>query len=539
MSTYLRDFNVHATPQTQAIPFTLQTPNHAGGYGWEVDDWTRLRRFLVLGSENGTYYVDERKLTAENTRVVLRCIATDGMRAMNEIVQISASGRAPKNDPALFALALAASKGDDAIKRIAFGNLRSVARTGTHLLHFVQFITQFRGWGRGLRRAVGEWFTNQDPGRLAYELIKYQQRDGWAMRDLLRLAHPTPHTDQHRALFHWVTKGWGWVGDQPHPDEALRQVWAMEHLKRLTPATEAAAADLVSQYRLPREAVPSERLSDPLVWEALLNDMPVGAWIRNLATLTRVGLLTALGNQHWNDRTVAMLEDTQRLQRGRIHPIQVLAALRTYAQGRSMRGSTTWTPVPRVVAALDQAFYRTFSVHEPSNMRLHLSVDVSGSMASTQTNGMPFLPAREACAAMVAIMVGTETNLFVSAFDTSLYQMPFTQGQRLDDIARHLGATGGGGTDCALPILWATQEQQPVDCFVILTDSETWQGRVHPAQALAAYRKATGIQAKLAVCALAATGVTIADPQDGLQINLVGLDTAAPQIIADFAAGKV
>jgi len=54
------------TPQSLPIPGSDQVPNSAGGYAWKVDDWTRLHRFLVLGSEGGSYYAIERALTAEN-----------------------------------------------------------------------------------------------------------------------------------------------------------------------------------------------------------------------------------------------------------------------------------------------------------------------------------------------------------------------------------------------------------------------------------------------------------------------------------------
>ena len=96
-----------ATPQREPLLGTAQMPNSAGGYAWAVDDWTRLDRFLVLGSEGGSYYATERALTAENASAVLRCIAADGPRAVRRIVEISEAGRAPKNDPAIFALALA------------------------------------------------------------------------------------------------------------------------------------------------------------------------------------------------------------------------------------------------------------------------------------------------------------------------------------------------------------------------------------------------------------------------------------------------
>jgi hypothetical protein len=86
--------------------------NSAGGFAFAVDDWTRLDRFLILGSEGGSYYATEREADAENAAAVLRCIAADGARVVARIVEISDEGRAPKNDPALFALALAAKLGD-------------------------------------------------------------------------------------------------------------------------------------------------------------------------------------------------------------------------------------------------------------------------------------------------------------------------------------------------------------------------------------------------------------------------------------------
>lgn len=71
-------FSTRQTPQSQAIPGSTQVPNSAGGYAWAVDDWTHLDRFLVLGSEGGTYYIKEQALTAENAQAVMRCIQSDG-----------------------------------------------------------------------------------------------------------------------------------------------------------------------------------------------------------------------------------------------------------------------------------------------------------------------------------------------------------------------------------------------------------------------------------------------------------------------------
>ena len=79
-------FNLKKTPQSAPIPGTSQVRNDNAGYVWAVDDWTRLDRFLILGSEGGSYYASERKLTRDNAEAVLRCIAADGARVVARIV---------------------------------------------------------------------------------------------------------------------------------------------------------------------------------------------------------------------------------------------------------------------------------------------------------------------------------------------------------------------------------------------------------------------------------------------------------------------
>src|SRR5262245_61823972 len=109
MTFYAKYFSRKATPQSQPIPDRNQVENSAGGYVFALDDWARLDRFLILGCEGSTYYATERALTIENALAVTRCLDADGPRTVARIVEISRAGRAPKQNPAIFALALAAS----------------------------------------------------------------------------------------------------------------------------------------------------------------------------------------------------------------------------------------------------------------------------------------------------------------------------------------------------------------------------------------------------------------------------------------------
>ena len=110
MSNYTSFFSTRKTPQNQKIPGSNQQKNNAGGYTWKIDDWQQLDRFLILGAEGPTYYAGQQKLVVDNANAVMNCIKQNGVKVVNKIVEISDSGRAPKNDPALFALAMCLSK---------------------------------------------------------------------------------------------------------------------------------------------------------------------------------------------------------------------------------------------------------------------------------------------------------------------------------------------------------------------------------------------------------------------------------------------
>ncbi|HEV7589792.1 MAG TPA: TROVE domain-containing protein, partial [Longimicrobium sp.] len=484
------------TPQSAPIPGAGQVPNSAGGYAWAVTPWQRLDRFLVLGTEGGTYYVGERELTVEGATAVAACIAEDGVRVVARAAEISESGRAPKNDPALFVLAMAAGMGDEATRAAALEALPRVARTGTHLLHWLRYVQAFRGWGRGVRRAVGAWYLAKEPRELAYQLLKYPQRDGWSHRDALRLAHPRPENDERRALLRRAVTGE--LGEAPDT-EAVRLVRAVAELHADAEVAPARAAALVREHRLTREMVPTQLLNEPVVWEALLERMPLGALVRNLATLTRVGLL-APGSEAARSVS-ARLADAAALRRARVHPVQVLSAMRTYAAGRGFRGKHSWEPVAEVVDALDAAFYLAFGAVEPSGKRMMLALDVSGSMTAP-VQGLEQLSCREASAAMALVTAATEPHHLFTAFTagsrpsmhagfpTGLTTLAISPRQRLDDVLAATAALPFGGTDCALPMLEARSRGWEVDVFVIYTDSETWAGDVHPVQALRQYREA-------------------------------------------------
>ncbi len=539
MMTYAKLASLRRTPQTRPIPGTVR--NDAGGHAFAVDDWTRLARFLVLGSEGGSYYASPRSLTVENAAAVQRCLKADGERAVAAIVGVSEAGRAPKQDPAIFALALAAASPDLATRRAALRALPRVCRTGTHLFQFAVAVEAMRGWGRSLRRAVGAWYGAMPVEALAFQAVKYRSRQGWTHRDLLRLAHPETEEPARRALFDWICRG--------RVSDALPEIVHAFTKVQADGIDGAVAAALIRSHGLPWEALPTGLMKSRAVNEALIERMPVGALVRQLGRLTAAGALAPFseGTEHVR----AVLSDRERLLKARLHPMALLLALKTYASGHGQRGQLAWEPVSSIVEALNAAFYTAFRAVEPTGKRLVLALDVSGSMECSTEAGST-LTAREAAAAMALVTAATEEQWQILGFTAEDGQSwkkgsakgsakgspltPLTIGpsMRLDQAVAATANLTFGATDCSLPMRWALDRGVKADAFVVYTDSETWAGPIHPAQALREYREKTGIPAKLVVVGLVSNGFSIADPEDPGMLDVVGFDNATPAVIADF-----
>ena len=535
----LATIKTRQTPQTpQTVPARAdQVRNNAGGYVFSIDDATRLRRFLTLGVDAGTYYVTEQELTASNAEFLLKLVATNPHLVVDEVVAISTGGRAPRQNPALFALAAVAGMGDDDGRTYALSQLSRVARTGTHLALFAKYVQQFRGWGRGLRRGVANWYLDKTPDALAYQVLKYRSREGWTHRDLLRKAHPQTDDAEKAHLFDYIAHGTNDTTGLPD------LVAAFEEAKT---ASTPRLIELIARYPLSWEMLPNEALDSPLIWEALIDQgMPITALIRQLPRLTRLGVLTGarllgVANQ---------ISDPARLQKGRVHPISVLIAQKTYTAGHGARGSGTWQPISQIGDALDAGFYAAFAAVEPTGLRTLLALDVSGSMTAL-IGGLP-LSAREASAALALVTARTEPDHVVIGFTdtgsgtlfgdanhqgaTAVSRLDISPRRRLDDVIKAVSSLRFYGTDCALPMLWAAKYKVDVDTFVIYTDNETWAGYIHPFEALRAYRDQAGIAAKLVVVGMTATEFSIADPNDAGMLDVAGFDAAVPTVIADFA----
>lgn len=533
--SYVQHFQTCFTPQTQPIPGKPMVKNSAGGYAFQPDDWALLDRFLILGAEGNTYYADAKEHAVTNCETAARCLKADGVRTVNRAAEISQAGRALKNSPAIFVLAMAAGTGDAATKNAAYAALPKICRIPTHLFEFVQSVQGFRGWGRSLRRAIAAWYDAKDAKSLLYTLTKYPSRvtqegqkgSSWCHRDVLLKAHVKFSDPIKNAVARRIVKGDG--------DDDLGSAAELFHaLREVKSAVPKRLAELVREHNLAREHLPTEALSHIEIWDALLDHMPPEAMVRNLGKMTAIGLAAAFSDG--TKRICATLSDADKLKKARLHPLRVLIALKQYAQGKGDKGSLAWSPVSTIVEVLDAAFYDCFNYVEPTGKNFVVGLDVSGSMSCGKCAGAPLTPC-EGTAVMAMTIARTEKSHQIFGFAHEFRELGITSRDSLPDAIRKCRENNFGGTDCALPIAEALRRGWEVDCFVTMTDNETWAGKTgHPSQWLAQYRNKTGHNAKNIVCGMVANKFSVADPSDPYSLDVCGFDTNFPALVSGFAA---
>jgi 60 kDa SS-A/Ro ribonucleoprotein len=553
LNSYLSDLNAPAaTPQTKAAS-EKQVANNAGGYSFVVSDANRLVRFLVLGTDGGTYYVSQKDLTKQAIQFLADYAKRDSAEYLETLLSVVRENRAPKADYALFAFAVLYKNGSD--KAAYRAALPLVARTSTHLFDFVGYLKGLNGFSTSAQKAVAAWYTNKPTEKLALQTVKYRQRNGYTHRDILRLAHPKGLDE---SIVNFVL-GKGVTETAPAIIRAFQKAQSLTAVKD--------AVSLIKENNdLPWEAFPTSFHKEASFWKAQFETgMGATALLRNVTRFAKLGLFDDI--QFAGDVAKALM-DRDAIKAGRLHPVNYLNAYFVFTQGayrevKSYYGKTkereavTWDRNPKIVAALEEGYYAAFGNVESSGKRVMLSLDVSGSMSSP-VNGLAGLDCREASVAMAQVSLHTEDYVTVNAFThgtgprwssyssrrdvTSIDGLEPLDLNEKDSLAESIAKVSRlpfGGTDCSLPMRYALQKKIAIDTFVVYTDSETWAGPQHPHEALEAYRKAMGIQARLIVVGMEGNEFTIADPSDPLMLDVVGFDSAAPRIMADFSAGNL
>lgn len=176
-----------------------------GGCQWEVTDKARLCRFLCYGCEGHVYTREEENLSLQSAGALTSMLQEGrGAEVVEEIKTLAREGRAVRLGPSFFALALCSQHSELKTRQAAFKALKDVCRDPAQLFAFIQKKKELKEgmkcgiWGRALRKAVSDWYNEQDAMSLAAAVTKCKQSEGWSHRDLLRLCHTKPANEGAR-----------------------------------------------------------------------------------------------------------------------------------------------------------------------------------------------------------------------------------------------------------------------------------------------------------------------------------------------------
>jgi 60 kDa SS-A/Ro ribonucleoprotein len=455
-----------------------QIQGAAGGFVWQITDKEQVIRYLIIGSEGGNFYQTPQQVSSQCASCVLRMTRTpDNFKwLIDTIRQVSMEGRAAKQESTLLALATAiVFARTPADKTEALNAVKDCVRILTHMYMLIGYIKIFSkaghpslkapqaapgapapappvtgsGIGRGIRRVFGEYFYSRTGIEIANLMTKYQNREGWNIKDVLTLIHidsKKMKDDGGRLAIEHVFKTKEefvpiLAAAPPTADRVKQLLSAIKEIhtiaeRPLQPPVNPALAGLsnyqyaeelnrivhlINTIGLCREQLPSQLFKYRKVWEALLQSkgangkgkgMPLTALIRNLGKLStaEIGIIAPAAMTPSVKDICDRITDAADIKRSRIHPYNVLVAMLTYQKGAGDKGSLVWSANPNVVAALDKAFKLAFQNITPTGKRIKIALDVSGSMSSNFCTGSPIVNCATGSVAMMMMTLYVENQ---------------------------------------------------------------------------------------------------------------------------------
>lgn len=469
-----------------------------------------MRRFLLTGSELGVYKAaGTRALRIEDNAAFLHELQAMGPAVVDEILQ-------PGNnvDAALFALAAASSPrfSSKETNARALAALPLVAAKARDLAVFAKYAATMRGWGRGLRTAISNWYEHQPVDTLLSQILKRPGKHLREHRAILRRAHPKAGTLAQNAMYQWISDGsLGHLATAELRQSALRQAHGYE----LAGQAESLAAVLriIEDYRLKPALIPAKWKSSPAVWEALIDHLSYRQLLRHLGALTQTGLL-ARGSEY-SALAVARLADRRRIAAAGVHPLRIAAAMRRYR----LAGHA----VESIFDALEEALHLAAEYATPRiyGKRLLVAIDGTGSMQGATVTGMPETPAALAAVAVAFSLARACDRTEVVAFEREVRPLDFGRGIRVAEALNMVGARPSR-SDVTAPLREAAWNRTRFDAVVVVTDRLPRNSGLIGAWKM--YRESTGVDAKLALLQLSSRDVSGWDAAEPGAIAFAGLD---------------
>ncbi|MFO0960453.1 MAG: TROVE domain-containing protein [Isosphaeraceae bacterium] len=503
--------------------------NEAGGRAYNLPPKQALAQIVTTGTLHNTFYAN----AASQLEDLLAIAAEEQVddRFLGQLAVYSRERAYMKDMPAALLLILA--KRNPAIFHQVFDR---VVDNGRMLRTMLQMVRSGRfgrkGLSASLQRAFQRWLNRASVGKLLAASIGNNP----SLRDVLRLARPTPADNARRALFGWLTgKDVGrWA--PASADDLPPEVWSLVAYREA--ASEADQVAVLEKARF-RWDLLADAAKGPAVWKAIARQMGHQALRMNLNTLLRHGVFE---DPNMVEEVALRIADADEVRRSRQFPYQYLAASKNAEEG-----------VPELVRmgledAAEAACGNVPALPTPALIGL----DVSGSMQTPVTGhrghgATSAVRCVDAAALFAAALLRRNPGSVVIPFDTEAYRADFSPNTKVVELANRLAAYGGGGTNCALPLQAAPMwhPDRKFGAAILVSDQESWvgQGRHGSTAVMTAWNAFADKQRKLGVadpklvCIDLQPYATTQAPDRAEILNVGGFSDAVFHVVSSFLEG--
>jgi 60 kDa SS-A/Ro ribonucleoprotein len=314
-----------------------------------------------------------------------------------------------------------------------------------------------------LQRAFQRWLNEASVNRRLSASIGNDP----SLRDILRMARPTPSDNARRALFGWLTNKEVEKWAPATVDDLPTEVRLLDAYRKTESTDEQAS--MLTGARL-RWDLLADAARGSTTWKAIARQMGPQALRMNLNTLLRHDVLSDRGMVGF---VAAKIADVEEIRSARQFPYQYLAAYLNADDGLPQK----------IKAALCEAAEIACGNVPELPGPVVIGLDVSGSMQSAVTGhrgrgATSKVRCVDVAALFAAAILRRNPDSVVIPFDDKTYRAQVDPQDSILSLSACLAKYGGGGTNCSLPLTEATStfgNRRFAGC-VLVSDMESWIG---------------------------------------------------------------